>query len=325
MGQPHRRAWKGCLLDLNAELTYEEMLMVKTAWYYYIENYTQQRISELMGISRVRVIRLLEKARQEGIVSFRIRQDNCRRMQLEKELICRFGLKDAFIIPVGSDVSNLNESLAQGAAMYIGGRLTDSTYINMGYGDTPSRVLNHLARTTEYPINVVSLTGGVSYYLPNAQSSIFNARLHLIPAPFVMDSSEMVDKIMQEESVRRIRQMSHAATMTVLGIGSMDADATIIKNDILTKADFLLLQMQGATGDLLCHFLDQDGSPVQSSVEQRLVSASLEELREMDNVIGVAGGEKKVDAIHAVLRGGYLDTLITDAGTAESLLSPSHT
>lgn len=306
--------------SLSGELTYEEMLMVKTAWYYYIENYTQQKIAELMGISRVRVIRLLEKARQEGIVSFRIRQDNSRRMQLEKALTARYGLKDAFLIPVGGDAANLNESLAQGAAMYIGGRLTDSTFINMGYGDTPSRVLNHLARSTEYPINVVSLTGGVSYYLPNAQSSIFNARLHLIPAPFVMDTAEMADMILREESVRRIRQMSHAASMTVLGIGGMDEDATIIKNGILNNADFLLLKMQGAVGDLLSHFIDEKGCIVQSSVERRLVSTSLEELRTMDNVIGVAGGEQKVDAIRAVLTGGYLDTLITDEATAQTLL-----
>ncbi len=305
---------------MNTELTYEEMLMVKTAWYYYIENYTQQKIAELMGISRVRVIRLLEKARQNGIVSFRIRQDNSRRMQLEKELSCRFGLKDAFLIPIGGDASNLNESLAQGAAMYIGDRLTENSFINMGYGDTPSRVLNHLARSTEYPINVVSLTGGVSYYLPNAQSSIFNARLHLIPAPFVMDTTEMADMILQEESVRRIRQMSHAASMTVIGIGGMDSEATIIKNGIFNHADFLLLKMQGAVGDILSHFLDENGNTVQSSVEQRLVSTSLEELRAMDNVIGVAGGEQKVDAIHAALKGGYLDTLITDETTAEALL-----
>ena len=305
---------------MNGDLTYEEIMMVKTAWYYYIENYTQQKISELMGISRVRVIRLLEKARQTGIVSFNIRQDNSRRMKIERELIERFGLKDAFIVPVGSDVSELNESLAQAAAMYIGGRLTDSTYINMGYGDTPSRVLNHLARSTEYPINVVSLTGGVSYYLPNAQSSIFNARLHLIPSPLLMGSGEMVEMMQNEEPVRQIRQMSRAASMTVVGIGGMAPNATIVQNGILSKGDFLLLEMKGAVGDLLSHFIDRDGNPVQGSVEQRLVSTPLEELRTMDNVIGVAGGEPKVEAIHAVLKAGYLDILVTDEDTAQALL-----
>lgn len=306
---------------MNGDFNYEEILMVKTAWYYYIENYTQQKISELLGISRIRVIRLLEKARQNGIVSFRIRQDNNRRMQVEKSLITQFGLNDAFVIPVGSDASELNESLAQAAAMYIADRLSDNTFINMGYGDTPSRILNHLARSTEHPINAVSLTGGVSYYLPNTQSSVFNARLHLIPSPLLLGSPELVQVMFQEESVQRIQQMSRMAKMTVVGIGSMGANATIIQNGILTKADFLLLEMQGAVGDILSHFIDKDGNPIQSSVEQRLLSTPLQELRQMNNVIGVAGGEDKIDAIHAVLRGQYLDTLITDEVTAEALLA----
>ena len=49
----------------DAITDFEENLMMKTAWYYYMENMTQQAIADQMGISRMRVIRLLEKARQD--------------------------------------------------------------------------------------------------------------------------------------------------------------------------------------------------------------------------------------------------------------------
>ena len=39
--------------------------------------------------------------------------------------------------------------------MYIHDRLDESSYINMGYGDTPGRILNHLANMSESPVNVV--------------------------------------------------------------------------------------------------------------------------------------------------------------------------
>ena len=61
-------------VSMDGDFSHEETLMVKAAWYYYMENYTQQNISTLLGVSRVRVIRLLEKARQDGIISFHIRQ-----------------------------------------------------------------------------------------------------------------------------------------------------------------------------------------------------------------------------------------------------------
>ena len=49
---------------------YEKNLMVKIAWYYYVENMTQQAIADQLNITRMRVIKLLEKARQTGIVQF---------------------------------------------------------------------------------------------------------------------------------------------------------------------------------------------------------------------------------------------------------------
>ena len=72
---------------------FEENLMVKIAWYYYIENMTQQNISDLLGLSRMKVVKLLEKARQAGIVQFQIRSNLSKRMELEQELINRYSLK----------------------------------------------------------------------------------------------------------------------------------------------------------------------------------------------------------------------------------------
>ena len=54
------------------------------------------------------------------------------------------------------------------------------------------------------------------------------------------------------------------------------------------------------------------------SISYKTLSATLKEL---ENVIGVAAGGHKVDAIRAVLRGKYLDVLITDEATALQLLS----
>ena len=51
------------------------------------------------------------------------------------------------------------------------------------------------------------------------------------------------------------------------------------------------------------------------------MATSLEKLKSLNNVIGVAAGKIKVEAIRAVLRGRILDTLITDTETAEGILA----
>ena len=305
---------------MNDELDYEKALMIKTAWYYYIENYTQQKISDLLGISRIRVIKLLERARQTEIIQFKLHQDNKLRMETEAQLISRFGLNDVFVVPSTVE-GNTNENVARAAAMYISNRLDDKSVINMGYGDTLSRVLNHLATTSESPLSVVSLTGGVNHYLPNTTSSIFNAKLYLMPTPLIVQSPEIVDAMLLEPVVKEIKHLIPLSSMTVVGIGAISDDATILNSGILRKNDFMQLKMKDSVGDILCHFIDSNGNLVENEVEHRLLSTSLDTLRTLHNVIGVAAGDSKVPAILAALRGKYLNTLVTDEDTANKLLA----
>ena len=299
---------------------YEHRLMIKAVWYYYIENYTQQNISRLLGVSRSKVIALLERARQAGIIQFNVRQDSGRRMEMEQGLLERYGLRDAFIVPGASSLQNPNESIAQAAAMYILRRAEDDAFINMGYGDTTSRILNHLATAAQVPLNVVSLAGGVNYYLPNTNSNVFNARLYLIPSPLLLSGAGLRDSLRREPDVEEIFRMIPLSGMSVVGIGCMNDRATILKNGILNHNDFTFLKMQGAVGDVLSHFLDQNGQVISHDLEGRLMSTSMDQLKTLDNVIGAAGGPDKAEAILAVLRGGYLDVLITDEDTAQLLL-----
>lgn len=301
-------------------MDYEDSLIVKTAWYYYIENMTQQKISDKLGISRMKVIKLLDKAKQTGVIQFKISQERSQQLMIEQKLTTRWNLKDTFVVPTPPREANLNETIAQAAAMYMGDRLTENMFINMGYGDTPSRVLNHLATIAETPISVVSLTGGVSYYLPNIRSNIFNAKLYLYPSPLIVSSKEMCKAMRDEPPIQEIARMVRLATMTVVGIGAMNEEATIINNGILNPNDFLYLSMQGAVGDILTHFIDKDGNPIHSDIEERLFSTPLGTLKNLNNVIGISGGPRKVEAIRAALKGEYLDVLITDEDTAAQLI-----
>lgn len=208
-------------------MDYDQILMTKIVWYYYFDNMTQQEIGKQMGISRVRVVRLLEKARKEGIVQFRIDRKTEIRMEVEQEVRSIYNLHDVISVPVidGVQQNEINESIARAAAMYIADQLEDNRFINMGYGDTPNRTLNHLANIVQEPISCISLTGGVNYYLPNIKSNIFNAQLYLIPSPLIVSSEEMVNALSDESSVQDIQRMRDSSAFSVIGIGSMSDNA----------------------------------------------------------------------------------------------------
>lgn len=301
-------------------MNYEESLMVKVSWYYYFENMTQQAIADRLNISRMRVIKLLGDAQRMNIIQFRLRSDGIGMLEQSRKLTEKYGLKDVFLVPDSKDPELLNESIAQAGAMYVADRLGSNACINVGYGDTLSRTLNHLATMVETPVTCISLTGGVSYYLPNGRSNIFNAKLCLIPAPLIASTSEMAQAMLQESSVSDIVRMTGLASFTLVGIGSMNENATVIRTGVISRNDFMYLGMKNAVGDVLCHFVDENGDLVETPIEDRLISVPLAELKAMPNVVGLAAGPNKVNAIRAVLKGGYLDMLVTDESTAAALL-----
>ena len=295
-------------------------LATKAAWYYYMEDNTQAQIAEVMGVSRAKVIRLLEEARAQGIVQFSFRKNDSQRVSAEQLLIDRFGLKDAFVVPTPLDSSAINQSIAQSAAHYVSDHLSEDGYLNIGYGDTVSRMLGFLAKNREESLNVVSLTGGVSYYLPSVGTTAYSMHLFLTPSPLVVSSRQVRDALLDEKSLQDVSTMTEYADMSVVGIGAAVEGATVLRNGILNEGELTVLKMQGAVGDVLNHFMDKDGNLIQTEIEDRVISTDLDKLRQLKNVVGVAGGKDKVMAIKAVLNGGYLNVLITDSDTAAELL-----
>ena len=91
----------------DATSDFEENLMIKIAWYYYMENLTQQSIANQLGISRMRVIKLLEKARQTGVVQFRISSAFDKRHAMETRLMETYHLKDCYVVPTNPPASTI--------------------------------------------------------------------------------------------------------------------------------------------------------------------------------------------------------------------------
>jgi len=304
----------------------ESNLIMKIAWFYYIDNLTQQQIAEKLNISRMKVIKYLNQAKTEGVVQFKINKSAENRVQAEVKLIEKYGLDDVFVVP-NSGSEDLNDTIAQAAAQYIEEKSKPGDYINIGYGDTVSKTVSHLIYAVEKPLSLVSLSGGVSFYT----SSIINGahkktassptpNIYVVPAPLVASSKEVAQTILKESSIKEILDMTQLASMSVVGIGAVTNTATIFKYNIVSNNDLVLLQMQGAVGDILSHFYDKDGNIIENALNARLISSDLSLLKNGKKVIGVAGGKDKVTAIHSALSGKLVNVFITDEDTATRLL-----
>lgn len=140
----------------------EEMLRV--SWYYYKMGMTQTEIAKRLNTNRVRVMKLLEGALEQGIVEIRIKDPRANLLQIETDLVQAFGLQDAIVIPTDSaDVSlaDLNEQLGMAAAQFLSTVFQDGDILAIGWGDSVSKTIKHLHLDHIKDFHLISLSGGM--------------------------------------------------------------------------------------------------------------------------------------------------------------------
>jgi len=309
----------------NSKEDHEFRILV--AWYYYKAGMTQEEIAKRLGINRARVIRILDHARREGLVSFHINSPYANCLQLEKRLIEGWNLRDAFITPE-IDRTLINKNIGAACAQYIELNLTnEGTLIGIGWGNTVSLMLRYLSLGTREGVSLITLSGGIPAYLQYAYKedtnplSKFNNRFHIIPSPLMVTSAETCRSILHEPEIDRVIRMAELANIAVVGIGAVSADATFASFGYINAHELEILRKQGAVGDILGQFYGKDGRVLDVQYHDRLIAVRLEKLRKMRHVIGIAGGGHKIEAIKSALRGGYIHSLITDERTALGLLA----
>ncbi len=300
--------------------------LASIAWLYYIDGLTQADIAERMSTSRATVGRLLQEARDTGIVRVSIDSTALATMGLSRQLCERYRLDDAVVVPPGSAgvaPSAVNRRVAIAAAGYLERYLKPGAVIGFGWGDTVMHLLFSLRAESLDGVTFASAAGGIDRYSRAvfATANGVQSHLELIPAPLVVNSPTTADALRQDSSVTRVIELSRQAVATITGIGDTHAAPGSVRADLYLPSTIESITALGGVGDMLGEWYDATGAVVPEATSDRRIGIDLAELRALPNVIGVAAGTPKVTAIRAALLGGYLNVLVTDSETAELLLS----
>jgi lsr operon transcriptional repressor len=304
-------------------------VLASTAWFYYIDGLTQADIAERLLTSRATVGRMLQEARDTGIVRISIDPSTLATMGLSRTLCERFDLEDALVVPrrtgAGATIS-VNRRIAIAAAGYLERYLKPGAVIGFGWGDTVMNVLFSIRHESLDGVTFASVAGGIDRYSREVfaqQGNGVQAHLQLIPAPLVVNSPATADALRQDTSVTRVLELSRTAVATITGIGGTGTTGTSVRAGLYSPSTITSIAELGGAGDMLGEWFDADGNVLRGATSDRRIGMDLQELRSMPHVIGIAAGTDKVTAIRAALRGGYLNALVTDEETAEQLLEPA--
>jgi DNA-binding transcriptional regulator LsrR (DeoR family) len=305
----------------------QDDLLARIAWLYYIEDLTQKEIAWRFNMSRVKVTRLLKKAREKGLVEIRIANVRTSHLPLERSLRLEFGLSDAMVIPTSVRPEDLRPALGEAAAAYLDRVLRPGVLVGLGMGRTLAEMPNYMRTQADGMCHFIEMVGGIgrglsfdSYKVSSLLADRCGGEVEHVYTPVIVETAAARQALLSDPQICSVLDRAARSDLALVSVGTVDLDSFLFQAGYTDEAGIESLREQGAVGDVLGHFFDINGSQVTSPIDDRLIGLSLDQLKRIATVICVAGGPPKVPSIRGALNGGYVNVLITDEDTACAVL-----
>ena len=311
-------------------------LIAKVARMYYEGGVRQPQIAAELNMSQARVSRLLRQASEIGVVRTVVTLPPGVYTDLEEKVQQKYGLRDAVIVDADGARGQVIPALGAAAAQYLHATLTGGEVLGVSsWSATLLAAAEAMpARATSPLAQVIQIVGG--HGNPSVQvqankligdlAAVTGAQPVLLPTPALVSSPALRRALMKDSAIGDVMKSWKELDLALVGIGSLEPSPLLRQSgNALSDAEQDQLRGAGAVGDVCLRFFDEDGMMLDTPLDQRVVSITPADLRQVPRRIGVAGGANKYRAIRAALRGGWVNVIITDLDTARGLAEDADT
>jgi DNA-binding transcriptional regulator LsrR (DeoR family) len=251
--------------------------------------------------------------------------------ELEEQLQKTYGLKEVVVVDCVEHNDQVMRDIGAAAAYYLETTLRAGDMIGVSsWSSTLLAMVDALqppARPSQ--IRVLQILGGLGS--PSAEvyatrlvgrlANLVRGEAVLLPAPGIVGSPEAVPILLEDRYVREAMSLFDQVTIALVGIGTVEPSGLLASSgNIFSPEELSMLREAGAVGDICLRFFDALGTPVATSLNDRVIGMKLDQLRRVKRAVGIAGGKQKLNAIRGALQGRLINVLITDRFTAEHLL-----
>jgi DNA-binding transcriptional regulator LsrR (DeoR family) len=318
------------------EQTDSMRLMTKVARLYHARGLRQAEIAERLRLSQPRVSRLLAQAEELGVVRNIVAAPPQLNRELEDGLVHAYGLEAVRVVDSVADGDDeLTVDLGQAAAPFLSAALRAPAAGPRIIGFTSwSRTWRHMveAMHTLLPVpgHVVEMLGDLG--APTLQQEVAHTTERLaaltgadpafLRVPGVAASPAIRAALLgQDPHAREALRLLDSLDLALLSVGPCEVVGPLRPGDnYFTQEQFDEAARGGAVGQICLRFLDADGSPVPTALDDLIVGVTLDQLRQARTRWAVAGGRDKYPILRAALTGRWVDRLVTDTATADHLL-----
>lgn len=297
---------------------------------YYSEELTQAQVGRQLGLSTAKVNRLLQDARRKGMVEIKIRTPFQHLFDLEAQLKTIFGIGDAVVIPrMAEDAVTMTHTLGRAAANYLVDHLRDGDVIGIGGGTGVHAVVQAIEAPRAFDVEVVPILGAMQgrvttdvNYLASQLAERLGGRAYQLHAPAFVETESQREILLSMGPIKEILDIARRANVALLGVGTVDYDKSRFVEFTALSADDMreIAKKCGGVGEICAYVYTVDGSPCAQQYAARVVGLTLEEVKQIDYIIGVAATRAKALPLYGALRGGYLHALVTDEAAARGVV-----
>lgn len=306
----------------------KDKLAINVAKLYYRSDFSQQKIAQELGVSRPSISRLLQYAKDKGYVNIQIVDPVEDMSIMEQRLKDKLHLKDVKIASSTiNDEEEIKKYISIAAAQYLDGIIKDGDIIGVGWGTTLHNMSQALIPRSIKGSLVVQLEGGLSNSEWNNYSreilenfaNNFNTVAQYLPLPVIFDNKATKEQVDKDRYIKRILELGRHANIALFSVGTVRPNALFFRLGYTNIQEQEKIQ-RTSVGDICSRFFDVEGRVCNRDLDERTVGITLSELRDKEYSIMISGGEGKINAIKAALRGRYANVLITDQFTGKALL-----
>ncbi|NDL62181.1 sugar-binding transcriptional regulator [Acerihabitans arboris] len=308
-------------------------LLTEIAVAYYQDEITQEEIAKKFGVSRIKVGRLLKRAKEEGIVEITVRYHPVFSTHLEQQMMERFPISRALIALDYKDAEEQRRQVAALVSNYLATSLKDGMVVTVGQGRNVAAVADHIGSVPEKNCKFISGIGGThrpgdainADHVCRRIARKFGGSSETLYAPAYVENRALKEAFMQNGTIKETLDRARKADVALVGIGDMNEDSYMVQLGWFTRHEIIDASLnQGVIGDIAGYdFFNTQGQHVDTVMSDRVIGLSIDELRKIPCVIAIASENNKSLAILGALRTGAIDIIATSALNIRTLLNLS--
>ena len=306
----------------------DKNLLVEIAVMYYLEGKTQTEIAKDLFMSRPKVSRLLKRARDMNIVDIKINYESDNFNRIKTQIQHRFGVENVIIVKTLSKEKETIKEIGRAAASELKYHLHDDITIGMSWGRTVSSMVSAFKKKPLKNVKIVELFGAVEYSEDSQEllsigyefSKKINGLYFPLPAPVFIKDEATRDILLQNPIIDKTLKMIGECDLILTSIGVVNSITPQRIWDAHVEEDIRkILIEKGAEGFMCAHFYDQDGNFIDHEINDKVIGIRTEDIKK-NKIMLLAGGMTKCKALYGVLKGGYINTLVSDDLTVLKIL-----